>query len=150
MRIKLMSIMVDDQEKALRFYTDVLGFKKKHDIPVGEYRWITVTSPEGPEDVSGGDVFAGHSARRLRGDRHRGRVRPIDDEGRGVHTATGTGRTCDARRLRGHLREPDSVVPTGVASTWAEESSLVVRQAQPHGEPINHTASQSMTRGANR
>jgi glyoxylase I family protein len=51
MRIKLTSIMVDDQEKALRFYTGVLGFKKKHDIPVGEYRWITVTSPEGPADV---------------------------------------------------------------------------------------------------
>jgi catechol 2,3-dioxygenase-like lactoylglutathione lyase family enzyme len=50
MRIKLTSIMVDEQEKALRFYTDVLGFKKKHDIPVGEYRWITVVSPEGPDD----------------------------------------------------------------------------------------------------
>ena len=51
MRIKLTSIMVDDQNKALTFYTDVLGFKKKHDIPVGEYRWITVTSPEGPNDL---------------------------------------------------------------------------------------------------
>jgi catechol 2,3-dioxygenase-like lactoylglutathione lyase family enzyme len=51
MRIKLTSIMVDDQDKALRFYTDVLGFKKKHDIPVGEFRWITVTSPEGPNDL---------------------------------------------------------------------------------------------------
>ena len=51
MRIKLTSIMVDDQSKGLRFYTEVLGFKKKHDIPVGEYRWITVTSPEGPDDV---------------------------------------------------------------------------------------------------
>jgi glyoxylase I family protein len=51
MRIKLTSIMVDDQDKGLRFYTEVLGFKKKHDIPVGEYRWITVTSPEGPGDV---------------------------------------------------------------------------------------------------
>jgi catechol 2,3-dioxygenase-like lactoylglutathione lyase family enzyme len=50
-RIKLTSIMVDDQEKAVRFYTDVLGFKKKHDIPVGEYRWITVVSAEGPNDV---------------------------------------------------------------------------------------------------
>jgi glyoxylase I family protein len=50
MRIKLTSVMVDDQEKALRFYTDVLGFKKKNDIPVGEYRWITVTSPEAPDD----------------------------------------------------------------------------------------------------
>ena len=51
MRIKLTSIMVDDQDKGLRFYTEILGFKKKHDIPVGEYRWITVTSPEGPGDV---------------------------------------------------------------------------------------------------
>jgi glyoxylase I family protein len=51
MRIKLTSIMVDDQEKALRFYTDVLGFTTKSDIPVGEYRWITVTSPEGPDDL---------------------------------------------------------------------------------------------------
>jgi catechol 2,3-dioxygenase-like lactoylglutathione lyase family enzyme len=51
MRIKLTSIMVDDQDKALRFYTEVLGFRKRHDIPVGEYRWITVTSPEGPDDL---------------------------------------------------------------------------------------------------
>ena len=52
MKIKLTSIMVDDQNKALKFYTDVFGFVKKHDIPVGgEYRWITVVSPEGPGDV---------------------------------------------------------------------------------------------------
>jgi catechol 2,3-dioxygenase-like lactoylglutathione lyase family enzyme len=51
MRIKLTSIMVDDQDKGLRFYTDVLGFRKKHDVPVGEYRWITVVAPEGPDDV---------------------------------------------------------------------------------------------------
>ena len=51
MRIKLTSLMVDDQSKALTFYTDILGFKKKHDIPVGEYRWITVVSPEGPDDL---------------------------------------------------------------------------------------------------
>ena len=52
MRIKLTSIMVEDQDKALRFYTQVFGFVKKHDIPVGgEYRWITVVSPEGHPDV---------------------------------------------------------------------------------------------------
>ena len=51
MRIKLTSLMVDDQDKALTFYTDVLGFKQKHDIPVGEYRWITVVSPDGPNDL---------------------------------------------------------------------------------------------------
>jgi catechol 2,3-dioxygenase-like lactoylglutathione lyase family enzyme len=51
MKIKLVSLFVDDQDKALRFYTDVLGFKKKHDIPMGGPRWITVVSPEGPDDL---------------------------------------------------------------------------------------------------
>ncbi|MBN1240539.1 MAG: VOC family protein [Gammaproteobacteria bacterium] len=51
MKIKLNSILVDDQEKALRFYTNVLGFEKGKDIPVGEFRWITVVSPEGHPDV---------------------------------------------------------------------------------------------------
>lgn len=51
MRIKLHSIMVDDQAKALAFYTDVLGFRKKHDVPAGPFRWITVVSPEGPDDL---------------------------------------------------------------------------------------------------
>lgn len=48
MRIHLSSILVDDQDKALRFYTDVLGFEKKTDIPLGEHRWLTVVSPENP------------------------------------------------------------------------------------------------------
>ena len=51
MKIKLNSIMVEDQAKALAFYTDVLGFRKSKDIPVGEFRWITVISPEGHPDV---------------------------------------------------------------------------------------------------
>ena len=51
MRIKLTSLMVDDQSKALKFYTEVLGFKKKHEIPMGQYRWLTVVSPEGPDDI---------------------------------------------------------------------------------------------------
>jgi catechol 2,3-dioxygenase-like lactoylglutathione lyase family enzyme len=50
MRIKLTSIMVDEQDKALRFYTDVLGFQKKMDFPVGEFRWITVVAP-GRDDL---------------------------------------------------------------------------------------------------
>lgn len=49
MRINITSVLVDDQEKALRFYTDVLGFVKKIDFPVGEARWLTVVSPEDPE-----------------------------------------------------------------------------------------------------
>jgi catechol 2,3-dioxygenase-like lactoylglutathione lyase family enzyme len=51
MRIKLISIFVDDQEKALKFYTDVLGFRKEKDFPAGGARWITVVSPEGPDDL---------------------------------------------------------------------------------------------------
>ena len=51
MRIKLTSIMVDNQDKALKFYTEVFGFVKKLEIPVGEYRWLTVVSPEGPDDL---------------------------------------------------------------------------------------------------
>lgn len=51
MRINLVSVLVDDQEKALKFYTEALGFQKKVDIPVGDYRWLTVTSPDGVEGV---------------------------------------------------------------------------------------------------
>lgn len=51
MQIRLTSILVDDQEKALRFYTDVLGFVRKTDLPMGEHRWLTVTAPEGAEGV---------------------------------------------------------------------------------------------------
>ena len=51
MRINLASILVDDQEKALRFYTDVLGFVKKTEVPLGEARWLTVVSPENPDGV---------------------------------------------------------------------------------------------------
>ncbi|MDN3258667.1 VOC family protein [Streptomyces sp. CSDS2] len=48
MRIHLTNVFVDDQDKALRFYTEVLGFVKKHDVPLGEDRWLTVVSPEDP------------------------------------------------------------------------------------------------------
>jgi catechol 2,3-dioxygenase-like lactoylglutathione lyase family enzyme len=50
-RINLASIFVDDQEKALRFYTEVLGFVKKTEVPLGEHRWLTVVSPEDPDGV---------------------------------------------------------------------------------------------------
>jgi catechol 2,3-dioxygenase-like lactoylglutathione lyase family enzyme len=51
MKIRHTSVMVDDQEKALKFYTDVLGFVKCNDIPLGEFKWLTVVSPEGPNDI---------------------------------------------------------------------------------------------------
>lgn len=49
MKIHLTSVLVDDQDKALRFYTDILGFTPKHDIPMGPARWLTVVSPENPD-----------------------------------------------------------------------------------------------------
>lgn len=51
MRIILTNVMVDDQDKAFRFYTDVLGFVKKTEVPMGDYRWLTVVSPEGTTEV---------------------------------------------------------------------------------------------------
>ena len=51
MQITLASIFVEDQDRALQFYTEILGFEKKHDIPMGEFRWLTVTSPEGINGV---------------------------------------------------------------------------------------------------
>ncbi len=51
MKIKLTSVLVADQDKALAFYTDVLGFVKKMDLPMGEFKWLTVVSPEGPDDI---------------------------------------------------------------------------------------------------
>jgi len=51
MRIKWTTLYVDDQEKALQFYTDKLGFQKKADFSQGNYRWLTVASPEDPEGV---------------------------------------------------------------------------------------------------
>ena len=51
MRISLVSVLVDDQEKALRFYTDKLGFLPKDDVPTGEHRWLTVVSPDDPDGV---------------------------------------------------------------------------------------------------
>ena len=51
MKITVTSVMVDDQAKALKFYTEVLGFQLKTDVPAGEYRWLTVVSPEAPNGV---------------------------------------------------------------------------------------------------
>ena len=51
MRIIVTSVLVDNQEKALRFYTEMLGFRKKHDVPLGNHRWLTVTSQDEPNGV---------------------------------------------------------------------------------------------------
>jgi catechol 2,3-dioxygenase-like lactoylglutathione lyase family enzyme len=51
MKIVLTSVLVDDQDKALRFYRDILGFKLMHDIPMGPHRWLTLVSAEAPDGV---------------------------------------------------------------------------------------------------
>ena len=51
MRINLTSVLVDDQQRALRFYTDVLGFEKKTEVPLGDHAWLTVVSPQDPDGV---------------------------------------------------------------------------------------------------
>lgn len=51
MKIYVTSVFVDDQQKALEFYTEKLGFEKKHDIPVGEHRWLTLTEADNPNSV---------------------------------------------------------------------------------------------------
>lgn len=51
MRTVLTSILVDDQDKALKFYTEKLGFIKKQDFPVGDFKWLTLVSPEGHDDM---------------------------------------------------------------------------------------------------
>jgi catechol 2,3-dioxygenase-like lactoylglutathione lyase family enzyme len=51
MRINLSSVLVDDQDKAERFYTEVLGFRKKTEVPMGRHRWLTVVDPENPDGV---------------------------------------------------------------------------------------------------
>jgi predicted enzyme related to lactoylglutathione lyase len=61
-KIAFSSLFVDDQEQALRFYTEVLGFQRKADIPLGEARWLTVVSPEAPDGVELVLEPAGHPA----------------------------------------------------------------------------------------
>ena len=51
MKIYVTSVFVDDQQKALEFYTEKLGFEKKHDVPVGEHRWLTLTEPSNPASI---------------------------------------------------------------------------------------------------
>jgi catechol 2,3-dioxygenase-like lactoylglutathione lyase family enzyme len=62
MKIKLTCVYVDDQDKALRFYTDVLGFVKKEEFPLGQDRWLTVVSPEDPDGPELSLVPDGHPA----------------------------------------------------------------------------------------
>jgi catechol 2,3-dioxygenase-like lactoylglutathione lyase family enzyme len=87
MKIKVTSVYVDDQDKALRFYTEVLGFAKKTDFSQGPYRWLTVASPEEPDGTEL-QLDAAHRRDRL-----------------------------DHRDAERHLRQPHSAHPAGTLFT---------------------------------
>jgi catechol 2,3-dioxygenase-like lactoylglutathione lyase family enzyme len=65
MRLNIFSVMVDDQAKALRFYTEILGFQEKQNIPMGEHSWITVVSPEDPDGTELGLEPDAHPAAKV-------------------------------------------------------------------------------------
>lgn len=81
MKIGLASVYVDGQDKALRFYTEVLGFEKKEEFPVGEYRWLTVVSPTG----AAGNTASARTRRPPRGQAVQGRAEGRRDPLHVVH-----------------------------------------------------------------
>ena len=122
MRIVVTSVLVDDQEKALQFYTDVLGFVKKADIPMGEARWLTVVSPQDPDGTElllepDGHPAAGPFKEALVADGIpytsfgvddvKAEFDRLRDRGCPVHPGTAGDGTGDHRRVRRHLRQPD-------------------------------------------
>ena len=132
MKIKLTTVYVDDQEKALRFYTDVLGFVKKADFSQGPYRWLTVASAEEPDGTElqlalndnpaakaypAGDVPAGPARGHVLHRRRAGRLRAHEGARRRVHHAADQGDRLDHRHAERHLRQPD---PDYAADGWQE------------------------------
>jgi catechol 2,3-dioxygenase-like lactoylglutathione lyase family enzyme len=96
MKIKLSSVYVDDQAKALRFYTEVLGFAKKADFSNGPYRWLTVASPEEPDGTELQLALNNNPTAQTYQQAIFQQSQPADH--------------CDAER---HLRQPDSAHATG-------------------------------------
>ena len=123
MKIKLTSVYVDDQEKALRFYTEVLGFVKKADFSQGPFRWLTVASPEEPDGTElqlalnnnpAAKAYqqAHVSARPARGHvlhrRRAGRLRANESARRRVHHAANGRDGLQDRHAERHLRQSHS------------------------------------------
>ena len=129
MKIKLTSVYVDDQDKALRFYTEVLGFAKKADFSQGPFRWLTVASPEEPDGTElqlalnnnpAAKAYQqamfqqGQPAAMFFTDDVKGDYERIKAPRRRVHDAADRRDRldhCDAER---HLRQPHSAHPTGL------------------------------------
>ena len=126
MKIKVTSLYVDDQDKALRFYTEVLGFVKKTDFSQGPYRWLTVASPEEPDGTelqlalnSNPAAKAYQQAMFQQGqpaamfftDDVKGDYERMQGPRRRVHHAAHRRDRLDHRDVEGHLRQPHSAHP---------------------------------------
>lgn len=127
MRIKLTSIMVDQQDKALRFYTDVLGFRAKHDIPVGEYRWITVVAPDGPDDLELAlEPNANPAGRTFQ--------QAMFDQGIPIAAFESTDIEAECRRLKSHgvafTQEPTEAGPVTIA-VFSDTCGNLIQLYQP-------------------
>ena len=140
MRINLTSVLVDDQDKALRFYTDVLGFVKKTDVPLGEHRWLTVVSPEDPDGVELLLEPDGHPAAKpfkealvadgipftsFAVDDVARRVRAAARARRAVHPGADGDGPGHHGRARRHLRQPDPDRPPEVSTVRSAPTAHV-------------------------
>src|SRR2546428_8938007 len=146
MKIKLTSVYVDDQAKALRFYTEVLGFAKKADFTQGPFRWLTVASSEEPDgtelqlalnDNPAAKAYQqaifqhGQPAAMFLHRRRQGRLRADQGPRRRVHHAAHRRDRldhCDAER---HLRQPHSAHPTGTLFTLRRRRCLIASSTRP-------------------
>ena len=145
MKIKLTSVYVDDQDKALRFYTEVLGFAKKADFSNGPFRWLTVASPEEPDGTElqlalnnnpaakayQQAIFQqGQPAAMFYTDDVKGDYERIKARGGDVHDAAHRRDCldhCDAER---HLRQPHPAHPAGTPLTGVVTSAPSLRPAR--------------------
>jgi len=128
MKIKLTSVYVDDQAKALRFYTEVLGLTKKADFTNGLFRWLTVASPDEPEETElqlalnnnpAAKAYQqamfqqGQRAIMFYSDDVKGDCERIKTRGGAVHQAADRGNRLEHRPDERHLRQPHSNHPAG-------------------------------------
>ena len=157
MKIVVTSVLVDDQDKALRFYTDVLGFEKKHDVPMGEFRWLTVVSPQDPTGTRaapragrppGGQAVQERPGRRwdplhlVRCGRRQGRLREALRSRRALHPTADRDGSGDDGRLRRHVRQPHPDRPAGLTGPPARgrADSYGRRARMPRNNGISSSA----------
>lgn len=128
MRINLTSIFVDDQDKALAFYTQVLGFVKSREIPVGEYKWLTVRSPEGGETELSLEPNANPAALAYQ--------QALMGQGIPATAFQSDNLEADVKRLRGHgvrfTMDPTDQGPVKLA-VFADTCGNLIQIYQPHG-----------------